>query len=287
MAIGDYKRVNFVSRKTKASADTFNPMDAKIKELDSTMSSLASGGNNTAHYHSADRDRANHNGNQTASTISDFASTVRNTTLTGLSTALSTVVSASDSIIVALGKLQAQMSLKMSSTDDSKNNTVTFTEASSLENINTTESHATMFGKIKKMFSFIGTNSLTTTAQTISGAINEIVALFTTVVGVPESVQSTITTITVHTVLRNVKTVEYILGATTISTTWVSGTAYTICTLPTGFRPKVELKKDIEFADASSIYGILKITTAGVVTLTPRATATSKLISINETFLAP
>lgn len=287
MAIGDYKRVNFVSKKTKVSADTFNPMDAKIKELDSAISSLAGGGNNTAHYHTTDRDRANHNGTQTASTISDFANTVRNTTLSGLSTALSTAILASDSIIVALGKLQAQMSLKMSSTDDSKDNTVTFTEASSLENINTTESHATMFGKIKKMFSFIGTNSLTTTAQTISGAINEIVALFTTVVGVPESVQSTITTITVHTVLRNVKTVEYILGATTISTTWVSGTAYTICTLPTGFRPKVELKKDIEFADASSIYGILKITTAGVVTLTPRATATSKLISINETFLAP
>jgi hypothetical protein len=54
------------------------------------------------------RARANHTGTQLASTISDFAATVRATVLTGLSTATSAVVSATDSILVAIGKLQAQ-----------------------------------------------------------------------------------------------------------------------------------------------------------------------------------
>lgn len=63
---------------------------------------------------------------------------------------------------------------KLDKTGDSKDNTVTFTEAVTLENIATTESHATLFGKIKKFFSFIGTTALTTTDQTVSGAINEI-----------------------------------------------------------------------------------------------------------------
>lgn len=57
--------------------------------------------------------RANHTGAQLASTISDFASTVLATILTGLSTATSTVVSATDSILIAIGKLQAQVSLRL------------------------------------------------------------------------------------------------------------------------------------------------------------------------------
>ncbi len=56
--------------------------------------------------------RANHTGTQLAATISDFAATVRSTVLTGLSTATSTVASATDSILVAIGKLQAQVSLR-------------------------------------------------------------------------------------------------------------------------------------------------------------------------------
>ena len=53
-------------------------------------------------------------------------------------------------------------------------NTVAFIEATTLANIATTETHATMFGKIKKFFTFIGTTALQTTAQTISGAIGEL-----------------------------------------------------------------------------------------------------------------
>lgn len=280
MAIGDYKRINFVSKKTKASADTFNPMDAKIKELDSTMSSLAGGGNNTAHYHSTDRDRANHNGNQTASTISDFTNTVRSTTLTGLSTAVSTVVSASDSIIVALGKLQAQMSLKMSSTDDSKDNTTTFTEASSLENINTTESHATMFGKIKKMFSFIGTTTLNTTAQNISDAINELsTKVSATLTATPTNITSLTTAL--HFAYKYGKTVTYSIAGTA---TWTSGTSYTIETLPTGFIPSVEINQGLYVGNNASCNGVLTITTAGVVKFKPLVTISAKTVLISTKF---
>lgn len=52
--------------------------------------------------------RANHTGSQLASTISDFASTVLATVLSGLSVATGTAVTAADSILVAIGKLQKQ-----------------------------------------------------------------------------------------------------------------------------------------------------------------------------------
>lgn len=57
------------------------------------------------------RNRANHSGTQLASTISNFASSVRSTILTGISFASSSVVSASDSVLSALGKLQAQVTI--------------------------------------------------------------------------------------------------------------------------------------------------------------------------------
>jgi hypothetical protein len=53
--------------------------------------------------------RANHSGTQLSSTISDFSNSVRSTLLTGLSTATNAVISASDTILVALGKIQAQI----------------------------------------------------------------------------------------------------------------------------------------------------------------------------------
>lgn len=51
---------------------------------------------------------------------------------------------------------------------------VNFTEATTLANIVSGESNTTLWGKVKKMFSFIGTTTLTTTAQTITTAINEL-----------------------------------------------------------------------------------------------------------------
>lgn len=59
----------------------------------------------------ANRARANHTGTQLAATISDFAATVRSTVLTGLSLASTAAVVAADSILVAIGKLQAQLNL--------------------------------------------------------------------------------------------------------------------------------------------------------------------------------
>lgn len=53
--------------------------------------------------------RANHTGSQLASTISDFAATVRSTVLTGVSVATSQVIAATDTVLQAFGYLQAQI----------------------------------------------------------------------------------------------------------------------------------------------------------------------------------
>lgn len=56
--------------------------------------------------------RGNHTGTQLAATISDFAETVLAGVLTGLSLATSTAVTAADTILAAIGKLQAQVTLR-------------------------------------------------------------------------------------------------------------------------------------------------------------------------------
>lgn len=53
--------------------------------------------------------RANHTGTQLALTISDFANAVRSTVLTGLSLVTDAAILATDSILTALGKIQAQI----------------------------------------------------------------------------------------------------------------------------------------------------------------------------------
>ena len=55
------------------------------------------------------KNRANHTGSQLSSTISDLASAVIAQLLTGLSVASTLVVSATDSILIAIGKLQGQI----------------------------------------------------------------------------------------------------------------------------------------------------------------------------------
>lgn len=55
------------------------------------------------------RARANHTGTQLSNTISDFLTTVRSTLLTGLSLATSSAITATDSVLVGLGKLQSQI----------------------------------------------------------------------------------------------------------------------------------------------------------------------------------
>lgn len=55
------------------------------------------------------RDRSTHTGTQLSSTISNFASTVIGSVLTGLSTATNAVITTSDTVLSSLGKLQKQI----------------------------------------------------------------------------------------------------------------------------------------------------------------------------------
>lgn len=57
------------------------------------------------------KNRANHTGTQIAATISDFAASVRSVILTGISFVSSVPITSSDTVLSALGKLQAQVSL--------------------------------------------------------------------------------------------------------------------------------------------------------------------------------
>lgn len=89
--------------------------ESAYQHITSTVKTdLTDGGDTTLHYHATDRNRANHTGTQTSSTISDFASTVRSTVLTGLSTATNAIISATDTVLLALGKLQAQITANLS-----------------------------------------------------------------------------------------------------------------------------------------------------------------------------
>lgn len=99
----------------EASAEVNNISDANAIDLTDK-------GDSTLHYHSTDRDRINHTGTQTANTISDFASSVRNTALTGLSTITNVAISATDSVLSALGKLQKQISDNLNNMQTALNN---------------------------------------------------------------------------------------------------------------------------------------------------------------------
>jgi hypothetical protein len=83
--------------------------DGLMSSTDKTkLNSIATGA--TANDTDANlKNRANHTGSQLSSTISDFASSVLAQVLTGLSVAASSVITATDSILVAMGKLQAQI----------------------------------------------------------------------------------------------------------------------------------------------------------------------------------
>ena len=101
IALGETSTTAYAGDKGKTaythSQSTHAPSDATKNDTDANL-----------------KKRANHTGTQLANTISDFANTVRGTVLTGLSTATSTVISASDTLLVALGKLQGQIGLKAS-----------------------------------------------------------------------------------------------------------------------------------------------------------------------------
>lgn len=83
------------------------------------------------------RARVNHTGTQTASTISDFNSSVRSTDLTGISFADETDVVATDTILQAIGKLQAKSNAILAW--DEKCTTVEQSTSSSVTFVNLTE----------------------------------------------------------------------------------------------------------------------------------------------------
>jgi adenosyl cobinamide kinase/adenosyl cobinamide phosphate guanylyltransferase len=132
--------------KTKLNGIESGAQVNNISNADAT--SLTSGSDSTLHYHSTDRNRANHTGTQLSSTISDFASSVRSVVLTGLTTATNALITSSDSILSALGKLQKQISDNLSTLSSHMTNftnphEVTKTQVG-LGNV-TDESKATMF----------------------------------------------------------------------------------------------------------------------------------------------
>lgn len=250
MAIGDYNRINFVSRKTKASADNFNRMDSKIKELDSALSQSSGGGDNSQHYHSADRNRANHTGTQLSSTISDFMVGVRGVMLSGLSTSTSTVISTVDTILSALGKLQAQIT----------------SLSSQLSN--------------KADIGALDAKADDTEITAINESITALETVSTSSIPSPTSISS----VTQNVLLKEGKTVQLMLRGTITTTV---GTSYTLGTIPEGYRPNVAFYKNIQIRDTSAVLGDLTITTAGVITLITRTAISAQLISINECYITP
>ena len=111
----------------------------------------------------------------------------------------------------------------------------TFTEATTLANIVSGESQATLWGKVKKMFSFIGTTTLTTTAQTITTAINELVGINAYATGSPTYVANVTALLMAINKASKQKNCSFAL---TINTDVPAYT--TIFTLPIGFRPTTQ-----------------------------------------------
>lgn len=105
------------------------------------------------------RDRATHTGTQLASTISDFAATVRATVLTGLSLASSAAVVATDTILAAIGKLQAQINLRATSSTGTYTPTLTNTT-----NITSATATTTRWFRIGNMVHVSGRVTITPTS---------------------------------------------------------------------------------------------------------------------------
>jgi hypothetical protein len=98
--------------KTKIDTIESNAEVNNISDINAT--DLTDTGDTTLHYHATDRNRTNHTGTQLASTISDFGATVRATVLTGLTTTTNAIISATDTVLGALGKLQKQITDNLS-----------------------------------------------------------------------------------------------------------------------------------------------------------------------------
>lgn len=96
------------------------------------------------------KERANHTGSQTSSTISDFSSSVLATVLAGLSLLTGTPVVNTDSAITAFGKIQAQINNITSNIAETVRTTlltgIVFTDST---NVTATDTVRSAFGKIQ------------------------------------------------------------------------------------------------------------------------------------------
>lgn len=118
---GDYDAFYYTETEMDASLALKAPLASPALTGNPTAPTAAPGDNDTSIATTAfvtaadtaastsDRARANHTGTQLASTISDFAATVRSTILTGLSLVTGTAIAATDTVLVAFGKLQTQI----------------------------------------------------------------------------------------------------------------------------------------------------------------------------------
>ena len=97
--------------------DTSAPLEVSSTTLVTNLNADLLDGKHGVYY----LDRDNHTGTQAASTISDLDSAVRSVSLTGLSTGSSAAIVSSDSILQAMGKIQAQLNAKIGATGATQN----------------------------------------------------------------------------------------------------------------------------------------------------------------------
>lgn len=109
--------------------------------------------------------RANHTGSQLASTISDFATAVRATVLTGLVFTSSAAVVATDSVLVSLGKLQAQITSAANSFAANVRSTVlTGLSLATSTAVDATDTVLSAIGKLQAKINTFGTAATLTAA---------------------------------------------------------------------------------------------------------------------------
>lgn len=119
------------------------------------------------------RDRTSHTGSQLAATISDFAATVRATVLTGFTGVTAAAIVATDTVLQALQKVQAQLDGKLSS---SLATAVTAASADPAENDQliwtlTADTDAPRLGAISRLRKRLATESIGTGLAT-TGTVN-------------------------------------------------------------------------------------------------------------------
>ena len=114
------------------------------------------------------RNRANHTGTQLAATVSDFADTVRSTILTGIAFVDQTLVTAADSILTAIGKIQARLTAHIGAGDTAHSNATT-----SVSGFMSATDKVKLDGIVSDVISDV-TVALTNTSNSTLAAINQL-----------------------------------------------------------------------------------------------------------------